>query len=76
MRLDKRVVVEWVSCRSAYFTIIAQSHNFDKAFLVNLAICHLQCKSTLSRCIYATRTPFFFNGLAEFLSRLGNGFWS
>lgn len=47
------VPVEWVSCCSSYFTIFAQNHNFDKVLLVKLAICHLQSKSTLSRCIYS-----------------------
>ena len=41
MCLDKGLVVEWVSYFSAYFTVIAHSHNFDKAFLVKLGICHL-----------------------------------
>lgn len=58
MCLDKRLVAEWFWYCSAYFTKVAQSHNFDGAFPLKLAICHLQCKSTWSRCIYASCTAF------------------
>ena len=70
MCLDKRVVVEWVSCCSAYFTTITQSHNFDKAFPVKLAIYHLQHESMLFRLVLYLHASFFFFTVC--LSRLGD----
>lgn len=79
MCLDKRLLVEWVSCCSSYFFPHNRSERsfLTKSSIVKSAICHLQRKSTLSRCIYATARLFFFffNKLTAFLSGLENVFF-